>query len=305
MPESPNNPNPDQPPLTVGDQEIERLLQQAESLTHEIVEGVGAEASPDAATGNPAGQLGDAEPDPEAAVELVTQDVAQLVVDVSGRPTDAIYTESVVDASVDAETAGVVTANEPETVEAVNAVDQDVEAPDDNAAIESSEANESEELAQVEPTESDELVDAASTQESVADAEPVEALADAPLPLTDSAPADLVSPPRTFGGFIKHVAIYSARTIVFAVPNICIRLLMLVDWPFRGMSPGVKNALGVIGLITMLMGGVAMVAPSMMKHNPYAAMPPFPQKAEPKEAAKATAPAAKQGSAPASGHGSH
>ncbi|MBI5763598.1 MAG: hypothetical protein HZA51_08755 [Planctomycetes bacterium] len=301
MPESPNNPNPDQPPLTVGDQEIERLLQQAESLTHEIVEGVGAKASPDAATGNPAGQLGDAEPDAEAAVELVTQDVAQLVAEVNESADAAPGAESVEDASENAEDVGSLTANEPETADSVAAVDQDVEATDDDAAIESSEANSADALSQIESGESEEAPPAVSAIELVA----TEAVAAPPEAQADSASTNLVPPRRTLGGLIKHGAIYMARTVVFAVPNICIRLLMLLDWPFRGISPGVKNALGAIGLISMMMGGVAMFAPSMMKHNPYAAMPPFPQKAEPKEAAKPSEPAAKHGSAPSSGHGGH
>ncbi len=303
MPESPNNPNPDQPPLTIGDQEIERLLQQAESLTHEIVEGVGAEASPDAPTGNPAGQLGDAEPDPEAAVELVTQDVAQLVADVS-EPPAAPSAESFDAEAIDAEADGAEAANGPEAAESVAAVDQDVEATEDDAAIESAEANEADELVPIESGTSD-----APATESLVVAAVVEQSAspqpESPLLPVAPEPDNSVPPRRPFAGLMKHAAIYTARTIVFAVPNICIRLLMLLDWPFRGISPGFKNALGVIGLITMLMGGVAMVAPSMMKHNPYAAMPPFPQKAEPKEAAKASEPAAKHGSAPSSGHGGH
>lgn len=303
MAESPNKPNPDQPPLTIGDQEIERLLQQAESLTHEIVEGVGAEASPDAPTGNPAGQLGDAEPDPEAAVELVTQDVAQLVADVS-EPPAAPPAESFDAKAVDSESDGGMTANEPEAAESVAAVDQDVEAADDDAAIESAEANDADELAPIESGTPDaaatEAIGVAAAIEQSSAPQP-----DSPLPPTAPAADDSVPPRRTFAGLMKHAAIYAARTIVFAVPNICIRLLMLLDWPFRGMSPGVKNALGVIGLITMMMGGVAMVAPSMMKHNPYAAMPPYPQKAEPKEAAKAGEPAAKHGSAPSPGKGGH
>lgn len=303
MAESPNNPNPDQPPLTIGDQEIERLLQQAESLTNEIVEGVGAEASPDAPTGNPAGQLGDAEPDPEAAVELVTQDVAQLVAEVS-EPPAAPSAEPFDAEAVDAEPDGGMTANEPETAESVAAIDQDVEATDDDAAIESAEANEADELAPIESGTPDAavtetMVVAAAVEQSTAPQQ------ESPLPPVAMAADDSVPPRRTFSGHVKHAAIYTARTVVFAVPNICIRLLMLLDWPFRQMSPGVKNALGVIGLITMMMGGVAMVAPSMMKHNPYAAMPPFSQKAEPKEAAKPSAPAASHGSAPSSGHGGH
>lgn len=253
-----NNPTPGEPPLTVSDEEVERLLQQAESLTKEIVEDVGEKPTPDAAHDNTGGQFGTVEPDPEAAVELVAQDIAHLTKTITVEPpTETIENEDAVSIAM--------------TDALPVATDQDVEATDEALTVTTDE---------VQP---DVDVEMSPTDDHVAvGADPNESTnsPDSTSPEADDATAapGLEWPIQRRGitRVARHVALYSARSLIFAVPNACIRLIMLLDLPFRGFRPGVKSVLGVIGLISLLMGGVAMLAPSMMQSNPYALMPPQP-----------------------------
>jgi hypothetical protein len=86
MADSPESPTPDDAPLSVGDDEVERLLKEAESLTAEIAEDAGVDA--DAASGatgqNQPGREAEARPDPvEAAAkaEEAAKDLSDLLRD--------------------------------------------------------------------------------------------------------------------------------------------------------------------------------------------------------------------------------
>lgn len=77
------------------------------------------------------------------------------------------------------------------------------------------------------------------------------------------------------------------------VSGTMVRMLGAIDWPFRSLSPRFKNALGLMGVVTLIMGALAWVLPGMMQSNPFAGM-------DTGLARKGAAPAAAQGE---SGHG--
>ena len=77
--DSPNDkPLPEETPPAISDEEVERLLEQAQTLANDLVEDVGVDAGKLRATLSASGELGGPEPDPLGAVELVELDVDQL-----------------------------------------------------------------------------------------------------------------------------------------------------------------------------------------------------------------------------------
>ena len=60
------------------------------------------------------------------------------------------------------------------------------------------------------------------------------------------------------------------------IANFVLRLFVLLDRPFQGMSSEAKLRIGLVGLVTILMGSAAWVLPCMISHNPYLEIGPRP-----------------------------
>jgi hypothetical protein len=60
------------------------------------------------------------------------------------------------------------------------------------------------------------------------------------------------------------------------IANFVLRLFVLLDRPFREMSSEAKLRIGLVGLVTILMGSAAWVLPCMISHNPYLEIGPRP-----------------------------
>jgi len=72
-------------------------------------------------------------------------------------------------------------------------------------------------------------------------------------------------------------ALRSALQIPVATLNAWLRMVILLDRPFCGWSLGVKRALGIAAVATLLMGIGAWVLPGLLNHNPFADMGRFTQ----------------------------
>ncbi len=51
--------------------------------------------------------------------------------------------------------------------------------------------------------------------------------------------------------------------------NVVIDGLVLVDKPFRNLSPATKKIVGLIGLVTLGMGLAAWFLPALLNSNPF------------------------------------
>jgi hypothetical protein len=69
----------------------------------------------------------------------------------------------------------------------------------------------------------------------------------------------------------------TCRGIAVAIPNLFMYSVILADRPFARLSPATKQTLGVVGLITLVMGVASIVLPKVLRSNPYAMMEPLPR----------------------------
>jgi len=68
------------------------------------------------------------------------------------------------------------------------------------------------------------------------------------------------------------LAVRLVRAVPIGIANACLMIFVILDRPFRGMSPGLKRMLGLIGLATLLAGIATWILPEMMDNNPFADM---------------------------------
>lgn len=274
--EEPDNPpTPDDVPTSSGTEEIEKLLAQAESLVNDIAGTVGVEPAGRGSEGLPTPMP--EEPDALTVVEMATHQVEEL--------------ERAVDAEASSKTVEVVEAprQEPSIPDAVQAFESAAPAEPVGEAVKPV----------IRSTESSGrgigaragAVDVKGEQEGAAATAVVEAppvrgqgerkeseAADA----TQAVEADAeIREPSTAGDkkrLARRVAmsVYMAlRNVAVAVPNSMLRVLMVLNKPLAGLSSGTRMIIGLIGLISLVMGGLAFVLPKLMHHNPYADMKPY------------------------------
>lgn len=75
---------------------------------------------------------------------------------------------------------------------------------------------------------------------------------------------------RAKSGAIRSVA--AVRGSVILCLNAVLSVVSMMDWPFRSLSGEFKRAVGLCGIVTLVMGVAAWVLPSLLSSNPFAGM---------------------------------
>lgn len=273
MSEEGNNLPPDEVPLALGKEEVERLLQEAESLVSEIAGTVGLHEEFSAnSEGKP--QPTPEEPDALSAVEMAEVQVEQIeqAVGVDDPPvfdhhataagnTIATNEELPVSATVQLDARRILP--DEGTLPVAPRTDSPLkEKPPAQFAsdVATLTAPEAKAPLTTEPATVGTMESAHATQEVVA--------------ATTDARATPKDRPRLLR--VIFLPILIVRNIVVAIVNNFVRLLLLLDRPFAGLSPTARMVLGMIGLISLLLGVAAFVLPGLGTHNPYEKMELFP-----------------------------
>jgi len=249
MTDSPDAPTPDDAPLSVGDDEVDRLLKEAESLTAEIAEDAGVDtkpSDPDAAP-DPAGQatpgdLGDAPPDPLSAAakaETAARGLSDLLQDAEAAapPDDADEDEFAAPTTPqqnEDDFNGFATLTEDEHAAFDSATDGGGGGGGETPAPKEGEEEASDETEAVTPER---------------------------LALIPRCRRSLESVTR------------SLRSVPTNIPAGVKAVIVWTDRPFAGLSLSLKRALGAIALASILTGIAAWVLPGALEHNPFADMP--------------------------------
>ena len=257
---------PDRPAPIISDEEVNRLLYQAQSLAEEIIAEVGVNAIEEH---GPAPQLGGPEPDALSAVDLVTQDLAELK-------------ETLEEASPEIQQALLDALSESDAREEAGPQDVRAVGPP-NASTAAAEAiGEAADLHE----SGAKLVDAAlRAEESEGAPDSPAAASTADADPTDVTVAELPSDGAGTPAESKVEAVPESKTIgmvrsaVFFVPNTLVKALILLDRPFAWVPDAAKNVIGAVGIASLVTGAGAMFMPRMMPSNPYATMEPLPHPA--------------------------
>lgn len=248
-------------PFAMSDAELERLLDEAASLSQELSEEVG-ESSNEAPQEEEGGQEEVVAPPADVAEEPEPPEAA-------GPPTDAAEERE-----------------PPSSAEQAKPLPDLLQDPDSPAAAASAEA-------EPEPTTSEEA--APETSDPPAAPRPsvkietrdeeIAKEATSPEPAeeessqSEDAQEDSQEEVRPKGPSIKERLVSACglakrfgRAVPIGVANGCLTVMVLIDRPFRSVSPGLKRMLGLIGLATLLAGIITWILPDMMNHNPFAGM---------------------------------
>lgn len=272
-------PTPDDAGLTVPNEEVERLLSEAQSLVTEISGQLGM-AAPDE-TPSPLPTPMPAEADPLTAVEMATVQVETL--------------EAALEGSADC--TGEANESAPAVAQAT-VVGNEV-APHKDVQCEATQRSEKKPDAAPAMVGAGEAVvnqAAAATSESRGTPrDAVESSGNAPtcsesikpevlrqlethvlLDSGEGALTDKKSTGRRARRRLRQAAGIVAvmlRNIAVSLVNWLVRFITMLDAPFARLSLNTKTALGLIGLVSLLTGAFALLAPRLLSHNPYAAMP--------------------------------
>lgn len=73
---------------------------------------------------------------------------------------------------------------------------------------------------------------------------------------------------KKLSGSVRMTLRFFKSCIAVAL-NCMLLTLSVLDWPFRSMSHRLKGAIGLIGLVTLVMGIMSWVLPGMMHENPF------------------------------------
>ncbi len=265
-----NSPSPEGSSAS-GTQEIEKLLAQAESLVKDIAGAVGVE--PPAIEGEGLPTPMPEEPDALTVVEMAAVQVEEL--------------ERVVDAEAAAPSNDAAAAAVPDALEAFE-TDRGRDAPVQSAerapsAVEPSRDGGEPRTGRAAPSPAPGRAPRhAVTPSSVAlEDAPSEEAADVPDAAVEveaeSAAAEPAAPRRK-GGLVRRMAMslmMALRNTAVAVPNGALRLIILLNRPLAGLSPRTRTIIGLVGLVSLLMGVLALVLPRMAQENPYVNMKPY------------------------------
>lgn len=241
-------PRPDDAGLTVPNEEVERLLTEAQSLVAEISGELGSGETADDAD-RPSAAI---PPDVDAlsAVEMAAVQVETLDAALADAQPAVDATDLIVEAARQRDVAAV-----PEGMDD-RATGEDVR--DDTADV-------------------DREKPIAGLKEPVAAA--LEQL-QGHVPAAEAAVAVppraamwriVIRPPMRAAKFVGVMV----GNVFISVINWFVRMAVMLDVPFSRIPPSAKTALGLIGLVSLLTGIFAFLAPSLMSRNPYAEMPSY------------------------------
>jgi hypothetical protein len=269
----PDNASLPNDPLTAGEDDIERLLGQAETLAIEIATSTGVEPTSAAPAANATAEAGVPEgsaPDPLAATQAVEEQLAELDELVAAeQQTNDTATAAANDSATKAAPAGL-----PEGAGEAAAGAADEAPPPTNA-----------EQAEVD-TERDEIegdVSAGAPEDHGVESKEGENAVQDAGPAVGGFKANFADASEPVGKcrswkewliVVRESGPRVAKAAALAIPHAFLGILEAIDRPFAGLSPKTKRAIGYVALITVVMGIASLVLPSLLNNNPYANMPP-------------------------------
>lgn len=233
----------DEPPISMSDAEVERLLDEATTLSQEIAEETGE------ALNEPSREeSGDRE-----AIVAQPADVAEPE-PTTAPPPAAEQAKPLPDLLQDPDAAPTETATEAEQEPAANE-EAPPQASDPPETPKRSEKIETRDEADARKASPDAAEEESSTTEDAQEEEP---------PNAPSAKEKLAT--------ICRLTVKLIRAVPIVVANGFMMIFVVLDRPFRNVSPGLKWVLGMIGLATLLAGIAAWILPDMMNQNPFVEM---------------------------------
>jgi hypothetical protein len=254
MAEPEDSPLPEDPPLTIAEDEVERLLSQAETLAGEIADSAGVDPPlPDGTSAEPdATSAAKDEPDPLAAAEQIEQTLSELndlVAEANQPDTEPAGEGAANEAGASLPLEGG-EATQPETVRAVAGEAEDREKASEFDFDPSVEGDIS-----VSFGEGGSARDAGELPDD--GTEFPAGQGSLKRPLKERLLAAGMSIPR------------AAKSAAATIPSAFLLLLENLDRPFAGVSPATKQLIGYIAIVTLLMGIASLVLPGLLEHNPY------------------------------------
>jgi hypothetical protein len=278
------SPSPDDSPISVGAEELERLLNQAESLVADISSGVGVadeQREPKEVHATPFPD----KPDALAALEETAAHVDKLKRQTGEVSEPEEIPKATVDAEVPSDSAK---GNEPEIKDEGKFTGDDSPSaemptlirerpkerlPADRPSIELAVTAEKKSVAPAKqkPRATIVLEPPDSPAAKVADqprtpGQAVDTAVDQPAPIVV----------RSFGWRRFPKLIFGmAKAIALAPVKAAIAVVVFIDKPFAGLSATTKLALGLIGLISLIMGVAAIFLPKLLQSNPFEHVGPY------------------------------
>ena len=278
------SPSPDDTPSSVGAEELERLLNQAESLVADISSGVGVtdgQREPREVHATPFPD----KPDALAALEETAAHVDKLKRQTGEVSEPAEIPKATVDVELPSDSAmgnkpeinaeGELTGGDAPSTEkpTLNKDESKQRLPADRPSIEFAATAEKKSVAPakqkarativLEPPDSPaaKVADQPRTPEQAVDTD-----VDQPAPIVVRSVGWRRFPKLIFG---------MAKAIALAPVKAAIAVVVFIDKPFAGLSATTKLALGLIGLISLIMGVAAIFLPKLLQSNPFEQVGPY------------------------------
>ncbi|GMU33080.1 MAG: hypothetical protein HS101_08820 [Planctomycetia bacterium] len=277
-------PSPDDSPISVGAEELERLLNQAESLVADISSGVGVadeQREPKELHATPFPD----KPDALAALEETAAHVEKL----KRQTGDDSHLVEVPDATVDEEKPsdsekgnelvikgeGKLTGGDAPSTKKPTLIKEESNErfPADRPLIELAATAEKKSVAPARQKARATIVleppDSPAAKVSDQPKTPEQAIGttvDQPAPIVVRSVGWRRFPRLIFG---------MTKAIALAPVKATIAVLVLIDKPFAGLSATTKLALGLIGLISLIMGVAAIFLPKLLQSNPFEHVGPY------------------------------
>lgn len=278
------SPSPDDSPISVGAEELERLLNQAESLVADISSGVGVAEGQREPKELHATPFPD-KPDALAALEETAAHVDKLkrqtgeLSEPVEVPVATVVEEEpsapVKDNGLEIKDAGALTGDDSPSTEKPTLIKEESKErlPADRPSIELAATAEKKSVAPAKQK-------ARATIVLEPPDSPAAKVADQPkapeqaIGTTVDQPAPIVVRsvgwrrfPKLIFGMTKAIALAPVKATIAAV--------VLIDKPFAGLSATTKLALGLIGLISLIMGVAAIFLPKLLQSNPFEHVGPY------------------------------
>jgi hypothetical protein len=240
MQDSKNSGGADEQPVVAGAEDIDRLLEEAQSLAADISAEAGATRDPDLAEG-----AGGGEPASSADVMAAEASVEKTLADLETTLSDS----------------------QPDRAES----GAEGEASTSSAGRPPSERTQSSPA----PRGVNMIMDAESEEELVREIAADEAAGAKPDSVAPqgSGAAPGTKPEESGADDRRSGAIWSlGRGLLRAVkmpPRAVMLLLVILDWPFAGFSRTTKQYIGYAAIVTILAAIASFILPSLLQHNPY------------------------------------
>jgi len=276
---------PEDPPVTIGDDEVERLLTDAQDMVDEIASTAGIDAG--AKEHDRDSPFLDEKSDPLAGADNVQEVLSELnglIGDDDAKSEEEASQPKT--ATVGAEETPTDQASDRDKNTATAASEA---RPDETAAVTSSTAPSGDLSSQAdEPNTTSAEVAKDGGPDIEFDSELV---VDSKADVSESTEKDVAQAEAdgkhtagVSGSRAKRIInklLVASRTVVnrvilkgAAVSRTILGVLVVLDRPFAALSPSVKRHIGFVAVATVLMGLASLILPGMLEHNPYESIEP-------------------------------